>query len=273
MRGAIQARQQVHLQTRGNGASQPGIEKIHAAPAVHDPAHQPRRHRVDTERLLRDAVGAEARAPFDDVAVHLVRFGHGQAQLRIVVHQARTGQAHAPAFEPLHTVAGRQAGRQRRLFTGAQAARTEPSPLHAALRQKGRQRVGQHARAVDKAHIKRGQGVGQAAVPARFHAQAVAAGRQRHAFEQGAQRQLAGMTVEVVHAVAARIEAMHDDMARVHDFKTPRLRVVAAGRPARLVEDVFQHRIDLRDQRCLCHHAPCAARRRWMMAIVRRCSG
>ena len=232
---------------------QPGIEKIHAAPAVHDPAHQARRHRIDAERLLRDAVAAEARAPFDHVAVHLVRFGHGQAQLRIVEHQPRAGQARAPALEPLHAVAGRQAGRQRRLFAGAQAARAEPAPLHAALRQEGRQRIGQHAGAVDQVHIEGGQGVGHGQAPARFHAQAVAAGRHCHAFQQGAQRQLAGMAVEVVHAVAARIETMHHHVARVHDFKAPRLRVVAAGRPARLVEDVFQHGIV---QQCLRHLCP-----------------
>ena len=253
MRGAGDARQQVHLQPGRQRAGQPGIEEIHAAPALHDPAHQARRHRVHAQRLVGDAVGAETRAPLDDVAVHLVRLGHGQTQAGIGEHQPRAGQARAPALVPLHRVAGRQAGIERGLFAGAQAARAEPAPLHAALRQKGRQRVGQQAGAVDQVGVEGGQGVGHGHAPARFHAQAVAAGRQRQAFEQGAQRQLAGMAVEVVHAVAARIEAMHDDVARLDDLKAPRLRVVAAGRPARLVEDVFQYGIELR---CLRHLRP-----------------
>ncbi len=202
--------------------------------------------------------------------MHLVRFRHDQAQPGIVEHQARAGQARAPALEPLHAVAWWQTSCQRGFFAGAQAARAEPAPLHAALRQVCRQRIGRHAGAVDKPHIEGGQGVGNGRAPARFHAQAMAAGRQCHAFEQGSQRQLAGVAVEVVHAVAARIEAMHDHVPLVHDLKAPRLRVVTAGGPARLVEYVFQHGIDLQ---CLRHHAPCAARRRLMMAIARRCSG
>jgi hypothetical protein len=69
--------------------------------------------------------------------------------------------------------------------------------------------------------------------------------------------------------MAARIEAVHDDVARLDDFEAPRLRVVAAGRPARLVEDVFQDGIDLQ---CL---PLCPLRRAapLMMAIASRCSG
>jgi len=43
------------------------------------------------------------------------------------------------------------------------------------------------------------------------------------------------MTVEIVKAVRARIEAADDDMIIADDLKTLGLRVVAARRPARQV--------------------------------------
>ena len=53
-------------------------------------------------------------------------------------------------------------------------------------------------------------------------------------------RDVAGMAVEVIDDVIARIKAMYGNGAVGTHFKAPGLRVVAAGRPAGKVEDVAQ---------------------------------
>src|SRR5207237_4890330 len=50
-------------------------------------------------------------------------------------------------------------------------------------------------------------------------------------------RELAGVPIEVVDAVLAGVEAVHHDVLAGADLEAPRLGVVAARRPTRLVEN------------------------------------
>ena len=69
--------------------------------------------------------------------------------------------------------------------------------------------------------------------------------RERDRFEQCAVRQSAGAPVEVVDAVVARVERVHERARIRRDLEAPRLRVVAARRPSRQL----QHLTD--DRHCL----------------------
>ena len=82
MRSAGECRYEIQLDTRCDGAGQIAVEKIDAFPALHDPAHQFSRHRIDPNRLVGDSVGAVARIPFDDVTMDGVGFGAGEPEVR-----------------------------------------------------------------------------------------------------------------------------------------------------------------------------------------------
>jgi len=51
-------------------------------------------------------------------------------------------------------------------------------------------------------------------------------------FQQRAVSDLAGMAVEVIDAMIAGIEGMHDQVMVIDHFETPGLGVIAGGRPA-----------------------------------------
>ena len=55
---------------------------------------------------------------------------------------------------------------------------------------------------------------------------------------QRAVREMAGVAVEIVDDVAARVVAVDGEVRVVDDLEAPRLRVVAARRPAREVDDL-----------------------------------
>src|SRR5204863_6530891 len=65
---------------------------------------------------------------------------------------------------------------------------------------------------------------------------------ERDRFEQRPERYLARMTVEVVHAVRARVAPENGHSVACFDCKAPGLRVVAARRPSRQVEHFHQRR-------------------------------
>ncbi len=228
--------------------------------------HEARRQRIDTERLVGDAVVAEAGVPLDYAAVHLVRFRHGQAQAGVAVQQPGHGPALAPAGQPDGVIAGRQGGLQRMAFLLAQWTGAERAALHAAVLDGRGQRVGFAAGRGGEGDVEGGPVLRRVGPAPRLHGQAEDAGGAGHGFQQGAQRHLAGMAVEVVDAVRARVEAMHDEVAGVDDLEAPRLGVVAAGRPAGQVEDVCQRGVER------IHGWPLGWLRR-TSAMARRCSG
>ncbi len=51
-------------------------------------------------------------------------------------------------------------------------------------------------------------------------------------------RNLAGMPVQVIYAMVARIECVDDEVAFVDDFKPPGLGIIPAGRPAGEFENI-----------------------------------
>ncbi|GAB1425431.1 hypothetical protein MASR2M16_26650 [Thauera terpenica] len=53
-------------------------------------------------------------------------------------------------------------------------------------------------------------------------------------------RKLAGTTIEIVEDVIAGVEPMHGKVRRVHQLEAPRLRIVAARRPARALKYVLE---------------------------------
>ena len=71
-------------------------------------------------------------------------------------------------------------------------------------------------------------------------AKPVTAGGDSKGLQQRAERNLAGPSFEIINAVRAGVEAMHDQRVIAGQFKPPGLRVVAARRPAREVEDLAQ---------------------------------
>jgi hypothetical protein len=58
--------------------------------------------------------------------------------------------------------------------------------------------------------------------------------------EQCTMRKLAGTTIEIVEDVIAGVEPMHGKVRRVHQLEAPRLRIVAARRPARALKYVLE---------------------------------
>src|SRR5471032_1648135 len=51
------------------------------------------------------------------------------------------------------------------------------------------------------------------------------------------------MSIKIVNTVRTGIVAVYHQLTHATYFKAPWLAVVAAGRPARLIEDIFQHGI------------------------------
>jgi len=108
VRGAEQARQEIHFDPGYQMAGQPGIEETDPLPTAHDPAHELERHGVQPERPIGHLVLAEARVPLDDVAMHRVGFWQGEAEPGVIEHEPGQAPALGAALEPAHRVSFRQ---------------------------------------------------------------------------------------------------------------------------------------------------------------------
>ena len=216
-------------------------------------AHQAGRDRVDSQRLHGHPVLAELRVPFDDVAVHLIGLGHRQAQLRVREHQPRRTLAGAETFQPIEAEAATDRCLKYLLLGGAERAQAHRASLHAAAADVHAQRVRGKTWLHHELQIEGRLRVGHVEAARRDDLQPMRAGRDGNGLDQGPERELAGVPVEVVHAVRARIEAVDDDCRFTADLEAPGLRVVTTGRPAALVKNVF-------DDGWVCHAlASCCA--------------
>jgi len=241
MRGAREARYDIELQSRRKRTGEIAVEKPHTSEVAHHESHQARCDRIESDRRVRYLVLAEPAVPRDDASMDFVRLRRGQAHRRRPEHQRRNRAPVGQAFEPPDRMIGADGRFERALGGRRQRARPQRAPLHRPHGDERRQRIGRHTGRVVEPDVERRMSVRRIGAADDRCLHRVRAARDRDVLEQGAERDLARPAVDVVQAPVARVEAMHDEAAIVEDLEAPRLRVVAAWRPARDFEDRFDH--------------------------------
>ena len=240
VRRAGDGRDVVELHPRRDGAAEVFIEKLHPAPAGHHPLHQAGRGGIDAHRLLGDAVLAEAGAPLDDLLVHRVGLGAGEAQVGVAPQEARHLAALGSGFEELHAVARARRRGQGAALDGGERRGAHRPVLHGAALDEGQERIGGDARRGGELHVEHRRLVGAARAQLPAGSQAFAGGGNAQGLEQRAVGHVAGVAVEIVEAPLAGVVAVDGDVVVGNDLETPGLGVVAAGGPAGQVEDFQQ---------------------------------
>ncbi len=272
VRGAREAGNEVELDSRRERAGEIAVQQIDAPPARHRPAHQRERGRACAERRGGDPVLARLRVPVDDVAMDRVRLGNRQPDLRVAEVEPRSLRAAAAAFEPSQREARCDRPLERVLLRTGQRPRGERAALHAPLTDVRNERILGDSRVRPEAHIEHRPLVARAGSPRDVGRPSEAGRRDRDRLEQRADRDLARMSVEVVDAMAPRVEPEYGDAIVGVDRKAPRLRVVAARRPAREVENLtYRGRHGALSDGA--SRRPIAASCRRAIAIATRCSG
>lgn len=142
MCGACDSRYEVHFDTCQPSARQIPIKKGDTLPALHHPLHEAGGDGVEPYGLVGNAIMTVPGVPFDDGFVHLISFGHGQAQFRIVEHQFRSAQPVSEIFQPEDVIGGADGGFQRFFFGERKRACAHASALYAAKRDIGYQGAG-----------------------------------------------------------------------------------------------------------------------------------
>ena len=238
VRGTEYAGQQIHLYSRHQMACQKRVKKRDTFPALHYPVHQLQRHRVQAERLIGHFILAESRIPLDDVAMYGVGLTQGEPELGVIKHQFGQPQAFISAFEPAHGIKLTDRVLQRLFLRGREGRGPHGPTLHRTLLDIRQQRIGHQAAVRNQLHPIVGVRIGRIGATPTFRAQAVRAGRDGKGFEQRTVGELARVTIQVIHAMLARIGGMDDQVMVINHFKMPRLGIVARGRPAREFENL-----------------------------------
>ena len=105
------------------------------------------------------------------------------------------------------------------------------------LRYRLGERIDGQVRFSDKLHVDEGARFRSVCTTPKLRSQPLRRSSDGNGFEQRTERYLAGVTVEIVYAPVTGIVPMNNEVAVIDDFEPPRLRIVAARRPARQIED------------------------------------
>ncbi len=132
---------EVQLDARNDCSTQEPVEKIHALPALHHPAHEFRGERINADGLVGDAISAVARIPLDDVPMDWIRFGAGESDFGVFPEQPGNRKAILGRFEKLNREIVTNRGDQRLFLTLGQRRGFHRPTLNTARLDELRQRI------------------------------------------------------------------------------------------------------------------------------------